>query len=240
MPPPKMRPNFALYGAAAAVALVALATVAETAYAKYPSSYESDYGHVDEDNTNDYKHEAAYAKYLSSYESDDYKHEPSYGSHYEEDYGYEKYTPSHYKPSHYKPKYSMAPSYKHQPSYKHKRSVGFGSPREYATRPSYRHRRAILGHHQSQQKEDDVDDVSPGAKISDLIGTFTDGFSSQIQAHADRKKAKVDFVKKLFSKRSVDSEREGLTHMKTKITIKKGREGQSVNGMPRSTITINE
>ena len=29
---------------------------------KYPSSYESDYGHVDEYNTNDYKHEAAYAK----------------------------------------------------------------------------------------------------------------------------------------------------------------------------------
>ena len=28
--------------------------------------------------------------------------------------------------------------------------------------------------------------------------------------------------------------------MKTKITIKKGREGQSINGMPRSTITIDE
>merc|ERR1712037_891782 len=242
MPPPKMRPNFALYGAAAAVALVALATVAETAYAKYPSSYESDYGHVDEYNTNDYKHEAAYAKYLSSYESDDYKHEPSYGSHYEEDYGYEKYTPSHYKPSHYKPKYSMAPSYKHQPSYmhkrsveygspygsqsyKHKQSVGFGSPREYATRPSYRHRRAILGHHQSQQN---VDDVSPGAKVSDLIGTFTDGFSSQIQAHADRKKAKVDFVKKLFSKRSVDSEREG----KQSVSVTLVREGQQFFLLP--------
>merc|ERR1712037_431243 len=111
----KMRPNFALYGAAA-VALVTLATVAEATPA-----YESDYGHVDEYKSNNYKHEA---KYPSSYESDDYKletsggnghyepHEPSYGRHYEEDYGYEEYTPSHYKP-----KYSMAPSYKHQPSY---------------------------------------------------------------------------------------------------------------------------
>merc|ERR1712037_659051 len=83
---------------------------------------------------------AAYAKYLSSYESDDYKHEPSYGSHYEEYYGYEKYTPSHYKPSHYKPKYSMAPSYKHQPSYMHKRSVEYGSP--YGSQ-SYKHKQSV-------------------------------------------------------------------------------------------------
>merc|ERR1712210_376401 len=158
----KMRPNFVLYGAAAAAALVTLATVAEAT-----PSYESDYGHVDEYKSNNYKHEA---KYPSSYESDNYKHEPSYGSHYEEDYGYEEYTPSHYKP-----KYSTAPSYKHKPSYmhkrsveygspygsqsyKHKQSVGYGSPHEYATRPSYRHRRAILGHHQSHQKENDDDD----------------------------------------------------------------------------------
>merc|ERR1712037_837582 len=55
----KMRPNFALYGAAA-VALVTLATVAEATPA-----YESDYGHVDEYKSNNYKHEA---KYPSSYE----------------------------------------------------------------------------------------------------------------------------------------------------------------------------
>merc|ERR1712037_80463 len=151
----KMRPNFVLYGAA--VALVTLATVAEAT-----PSYESDYGHVDEYKSNNYKHEA---KYPSSYESDDYKHEPSYGSHYEEeDYGYEAYTPSHYKP-----KYSMAPSYKHQPSYdsysadegyarepsykhqpsyRHKQSVGYGSPYE---RPSYRHRRAVEPEREGQQ-----------------------------------------------------------------------------------------
>merc|ERR1712037_32135 len=193
----KMRPNFALYGAAA-VALVTLATVAEAT-----PSYESDYGHVDEYKSNNYKHEA---KYPSSYESDDYKHEPSYGSHYEEeDYGYEAYTPSHYKP-----KYSMAPSYKHQPSYdSYSADEGYAREPSYKHQPSYRHKRSV-------------------------------GYGSPYGSQSYTHKPSYGYAKRpsYRHRRSVDGK-------KTKITIKKGREGQSCilpiqsgNGM--TTIAINE
>jgi len=252
-----MRPNFALYGAAAAVALVTLATVAEAT-----PSYESDYGHVDEYKSNNYKHEA---KYPSSYESDDYKHEPSYGSHYEEeDYGYEAYTPSHYKP-----KYSMAPSYKHQPSYdsfsadegyarepsykhqpsyRHKRSVGYGSPygsQSYKhkpsynpkhsvgygspyERPSYRHRRAVEPEREGQQSVS-VTLVREGQQFF-LLPALGAGVASAIGGEAADRLGVVDavgdgvdelegFFGGLFSRRSVDSEREGqnLSHMKEQL-----------------------
>merc|ERR1712037_20372 len=229
----KMRPNFALYGAAA-VALVTLATVAEATPA-----YESDYGHVDEYKSNNYKHEA---KYPLSYKSDDYKHEPSYGSHYEEeDYGYEAYTPSHYKP-----KYSMAPSYKHQPSYdsysadegyarepsyKHqpsynpKHSVGYGSPYE---RPSYRHRRAVELEREGQQSVS-VKLVREGQQFF-LLPALGAGVASAIGGEAADRLGVVDavgdgvdelegFFGGLFSRRSVNSEREGqnLLHMKEQL-----------------------
>merc|ERR1712037_22221 len=158
-------------------------------------------------------------------------HEPSYGRHYEEDYGYEEYTPSHYKP-----KYSMAPSYKHQPSYgsqsyRHKpsynpkHSVGYGSPYE---RPSYRHRRAVEPEREGQQSVS-VTLVREGQQFF-LLPALGAGVASAIGGEAADRLGVVDavgdgvdelegFFGGLFSRRSVNSEREGqiLLHMKEQL-----------------------
>ena len=65
----------------------------------------------------------------------------------------------------------------------------YGS-QSYEHKPSYRHRRSIDG-------------------LDTFVNAVSDGVSTTIQAHADGKKAKVDFIKGLFSKRSVEPERDG-------------------------------
>merc|ERR1712037_63924 len=211
------------------------------AYAKYTPSYESDYGHVDEYKSNDYKHEA---KYPSSYESDNYKHEPSYGSHYEEDYGYEEYTPSHYKskystaPSYkHKPSYdsysadedyAREPSYKHQPSYRPKQSVGYGSPYEERPMQLLRHRRSVDPEREGQQsvsvtlvREGQQFFLLPalGAGVASAIGGEAADRLGVVDAFGEGVDELEDFFGGLFSRRSVDSEREGqnLSHMKEQL-----------------------
>jgi len=162
------------------------------AYRQYKRSYDDDdyeeggYGAYEES----YDHEPSYGheEYGDEDDGREYEERPSYRHKrsvgYGSPYGSQSYT---HKQS-YSPKQSVGSGspYEHSP----KPSVGYGSPYGYEGRPSYRHRRSIDG-------------------LDTFVNTVADGVSSTIQAHADGKKAKVDFVKGLFSKRSVEPERDG-------------------------------
>jgi len=163
------------------------------AYRQYKRSYDDDdyeeggYGAYEES----YDHEPSYGheEYGDEDDGREYEERPSYRHKrsvgYGSPYGSQSYT---HKQS-YSPKQSVGSGspYEHSP----KPSVGYGSPYGYEGRPSYRHRRSIDG-------------------LDTFVNTVADGVSSTIQAHADGKKAKVDFVKGLFSRRSVDAVADGV------------------------------
>jgi len=161
-----------------------------------------------------YGHKYSQKSYTPSYgnddyeEEDDYYPEPSYG-HAGPSYGHSEPSYGHSEPSYgnayrqYKRSYddddyeeggygAYEESYDHEPSYGHEEygdeDDGRYGSQSYEHKPSYRHRRSIDG-------------------LDTFVNAVSDGVSTTIQAHADGKKAKVDFVKGLFSRRSVDDER---------------------------------
>merc|ERR1719237_81227 len=154
-------------------------------------SYTPSYGNDDYDEEEDYYPEPSYGHAGPSYGHS----EPSYG-HSEPSYGnaYRQYKRSYdddYEEGGYG---AYEESYDHEPSYGHEEygdeDDGRYGSQSYEHKQSYRHRRSIDG-------------------LDTFVNTVADGVSSTIQAHADGKKAKVDFVKGLFSKRSVEPERDG-------------------------------
>jgi len=149
-----------------------------------------------------YGHKYSQKSYTPSYgnddyeEEDDYYPEPSYG-HAGPSYGHSEPSYGHSEPSYgnayrqYKRSYddddyeeggygAYEESYDHEPSYGHEEygdeDDGRYGSQSYEHKPSYRHRRSIDG-------------------LDTFVNAVSDGVSTTIQAHADGKKAKVDFVK---------------------------------------------